>query len=185
VIDTIREIKKPPEDKAKPNDCTAGGQFVCDCNGNRIGAAPGSRPSASVSLIEDPVFFGAGFAASRILSAGATIAGTTGGSRITLYHGSDVASVQSIVSNGIDKAAARAVGGGDVFWATADKDLAMCFARANPVGGAPSIAGFTIQEATLKSLIKSKAIMIDPTGAYMVKNWNVFNKAVTKRFVVE
>ena len=99
----------------------------------------------------------------------------------TLFHGSDAASVDSIVANGIDKEAARALGGGDVFWATKDKDIAALFAQANPKGGLPSVAAFQIPASTLESMVKSGAVEIDRTGAYMIKNWEKFNDAVVRR----
>ena len=99
----------------------------------------------------------------------------------TLFHGSDVASVESMVANGIDKQAARALGGGDVFWATTDKEVATLFAQANPKGGSPAVAAFKIPTSTFQNLIKTGAIEIDRTGAYMVKNWEKFNKAIIQK----
>lgn len=90
-----------------------------------------------------------------------------------------------VLENGISKAAARALGGGDVFWATAEKQIASFFARANPAGGTPAIAGLEIPTASLQSLLRSGGVAIDRTGAYIVKNWKAFNEAVTRRFLVE
>jgi hypothetical protein len=99
-----------------------------------------------------------------------------------LYHGSDVASVDNILANGISRAAARELGGGDVFWATADRGIATLFAKANPAGGAPAIAGFRLPTSSLNSLVQSGAVAVDRTGAYMIKDWNAFNAAVVERF---
>ncbi|MFZ5895027.1 MAG: RHS repeat-associated core domain-containing protein [Myxococcota bacterium] len=103
----------------------------------------------------------------------------------TLFHGSDLASVENLVAKGLDRAAARARGGGDVFWATLDKGVADVFANANPVGGAPAIAALKLPTAALESLIKSGGVAIDRTGAYMIKNWGAFNKAVIERVMVK
>ncbi|HWA73369.1 MAG TPA: RHS repeat-associated core domain-containing protein [Polyangiaceae bacterium] len=102
----------------------------------------------------------------------------------TLFHGSDAASVASLVANGLDKAAARALGGGDVFWATTEKSIAEFFAQANPAGGKAAIAAFKISTSALQSLVQAGAVAVDRTGAYMIKNWGAFNRAVIERAVV-
>jgi hypothetical protein len=102
-----------------------------------------------------------------------------------LFHGSDAASVGSLVENGLSKAAARELGGGDIFWATTDRGIATFFARANPAGGELAVAALQIPTTALQSLIKSGAVAIDRTGAYMVKNWGAFNQAVIGRAVAE
>ena len=101
----------------------------------------------------------------------------------TLYHGSDVGSAATIVAKGINKEAARALGGGDVFWATTQKDIATLFAQANPKGGVPAVVSLKIPTSTLDGLVKSGAVAVDRTGAYMVKDWGKFNKAVIQRGV--
>ncbi len=103
----------------------------------------------------------------------------------TLFHGSDLASIESLVAKGLDRAAARDLGGGDIFWATLDKEVAGFFARANPAGGTPAVAALKIPTTALESLIKSGGVAIDRTGAYMVKNWGAFNKAVVERLMVD
>jgi hypothetical protein len=92
--------------------------------------------------------------------------------------------VESIVENGLSKAAARALGGGDVFWATTDKGIATLFAEANPAGGTPAIAALKIPTSALQTLVNSGAVAVDRTGAYMVINWTAFGQAVIGRAVV-
>ena len=111
-----------------------------------------------------------------------TLAARGAGELEALYHGSDVASVENILANGINRTAARELGGGDVFWATADRGIATLFAKANPAGGAPAIAGFKLPASSLDSLVRTGAVAVDSTGAYMIKDWKAFNAAVVERF---
>ena len=98
-----------------------------------------------------------------------------------LFHGTDSDSARNIVVNGIDKGAARNLGGGDVFWATEDKDIATLFAQANPKGGSPAVVAFKLPTSSYNSLLKSGAISVDKTGANVINDWDKFNKAVTSR----
>jgi len=59
----------PSPGRSGKSDCTAGGQFVCDCKGNRVGL--GNPPGTDVPLGDDPVFFAAGFVAAGLTAAGA------------------------------------------------------------------------------------------------------------------
>jgi hypothetical protein len=45
-------------------------------------------------------------------------------------------------------------------------------------GGPPAIAAFKIPTSTLQALVKSGAVEVDQSGAYMVKNWKKFNQSV-------
>jgi RHS repeat-associated protein len=140
---------------------------------------------ALVMMGVEAATFGIGRAVVGVVQGGklATTAARGGGEITTLFHGSDLVSVQSMVEHGISKASARALGGGDVFWATAKKSVAMFYARANPSAGTPAIAAFKIPTASLQALVKSGAVGVDRTGAYMVKNWKAFNAAVVQRLV--
>jgi hypothetical protein len=112
--------------------------------------------------------------------------GSTGGAAAEmtiLYHGSDIESVGAMVANqAINRAAARALGGGDIFWATRDLGVANIFAAANPAQGTPAVLGIRIPTAALSALKQSGAVAADQTGALMVKNWSAFNKAVSSFF---
>jgi hypothetical protein len=104
-------------------------------------------------------------------------AATRGGT--TLFHGSDVASVERIVSKGLDKGAARALGGGDVFWSTPKPEVARIFAQANPAGGAPAIAGIRVPAGALERMQAAGIIKVEQaTGAVKVLNWKSFNSVV-------
>ena len=67
------------------------------------------------------------------------MAGTTpvlmhneGGAACDLSHGTDLASAQNIVRNGLDANAARQWGGGDVFWTTTSQGDAEIFCDGEP-----------------------------------------------------
>jgi hypothetical protein len=77
--------------------------------------------------------------------------------------------------------AARARGGGDVFWTTENEDIASLFAQANPKGGPPSVVSFQIPSSTFNSMLNSGAVTVDRTGAYMIHDWEGFNQAVIGR----
>ncbi len=70
-------------------------------------------------------------------------------------HGSDVASVDDIVRNGLNRAKAAELGGGDVFWALPESalDSARVFAQVNPRGGATAILKLELPERVGQSLI--------------------------------
>lgn len=120
-------------------------------------------------------------------AAGGATASAEGGAFTTLFHGTDAASAESIAAGGINRAAARAAGGGDVFWATSDRSIAALYARANPLGGTPSIVAQRIPTAALRALTqggRNAAVTVDRTGAYQIHNWEAFSKAVVERFIV-
>lgn len=102
----------------------------------------------------------------------------------TLYHGTDLASAEKIVASGINRNAARGLGGGDIFWSTANREVANIFAQANPAGGVPAVVAQQIPTAALEGLIVQGAIAVDETGAYMVSNWKAFSAAVISRAIV-
>jgi len=99
------------------------------------------------------------------------------GDLITIFHGTDVASATSILKKGISKEAARALGGGDVFWTTTDLATARLFAKANPKGGAAAVVGMTLSETSFERLLATGAVKVEE-GAIKVINWDSFNQVV-------
>jgi hypothetical protein len=99
------------------------------------------------------------------------------GDLITIFHGTDVASATSIVKKGINQEAARALGGGDVFWATSDLATARLFAKANPKGRSPAVVGITLRQSSLDRLVSSGAVQVEE-GAIKVTNWDAFHQVV-------
>jgi len=96
-----------------------------------------------------------------------------------LFHGTDAASAEKIVGEGISKEAARRLGGGDVFWTTPNAETAGWFANSNPAGGAPGIVGIRIPAGGLDAMKASGVVGVDQaTGAIKVFNWRVFNGSV-------
>ena len=99
------------------------------------------------------------------------------GDVLTIYHGTDAASATSIVKKGINQEAARALGGGDVFWATSDLATARLFAKANPKGGAAGVVGMTLSQSAFDRLVAGGAVQVEE-GAIKVINWDAFNQVV-------
>jgi hypothetical protein len=75
-----------------------------------------------------------------------------------LYHGSDAASVEDILANGLSQSAAAEQGGGDVFWATSNLEDAQWFAEANPAGGSPAILRIDVSLPAVQQLITKGAL---------------------------
>jgi RHS repeat-associated protein len=93
-----------------------------------------------------------------------------------LYHGTDIRSAANIARNGISAARANALGGGDVFWVSADVEAAWIFAEVNPAGGAPGVVGINLQggvEAAVQSGLLTPVSGLP--GAYTVSSWSGFN----------
>lgn len=63
---------------------------------------------------------------------------------IHLYHGTDAASANAIIANGLDAAAAAAFNGSGEFWATKDQTTADWFAMTNPANGQPARLEFDL-----------------------------------------
>jgi hypothetical protein len=96
---------------------------------------------------------------------------------ICLFHGTDVASAKDIVEKGLDIARATELGGGDVFWATADRSVAEVFAGANPVGGAPAVVSVTLPESTVTALQSAGTLTIEGNVyQFLPKAWSVLSK---------
>ncbi len=100
---------------------------------------------------------------------------TRANSGVTLFHGSDLASVDSIVRKGIDKEAARALGGGDIFWTTTDLSAARLFAQANPRLGSPAVVGIRLSEDALQRMLAEGSILGDGT-TFKVVDWEALNR---------
>jgi len=69
-----------------------------------------------------------------------------------LRHGTDRVSAEDIVSNGLDRNRAEALGGNGDFFTTRDTNSANFFARANPAGGDPAIIRIDFDDNVLDSL---------------------------------
>jgi hypothetical protein len=112
------------------------------------------------------------------VTAGPAAATARGAAPDLLFHGTDAASADAIARNGISKAAARELGGGDVFWTTPMVDTARFFANANPAGGPPGVVGIRLPPGALDSMKAAGVVGVDQTGAVKVFNWKVFNGSV-------
>ncbi|MDD9966128.1 MAG: hypothetical protein OXR73_07895, partial [Myxococcales bacterium] len=103
----------------------------------------------------------------------------------TFLHGSDVKTVDNLVDTGLNRSAARELGGGDVFWMTEDLSTARVFAQVNPTGGPAAVAGTRLPGEVVDSFVGRGVMRFDaPTGAWQVVDWDAFNQAA-KFFRVE
>jgi RHS repeat-associated protein len=102
------------------------------------------------------------------------VAPKTGGT--TLFHGTDAASADAIVSGGIDQTAARELGGGDIFWSSTDRSVADVFAAANPSGGEPGVVGIQLAEGALERMVVSGAAEVRGSTV-KVHDWDALNAA--------
>jgi RHS repeat-associated protein len=100
-----------------------------------------------------------------------------------LLHGSDEASVEDIIANGLNRSKARKLGGGDVLWAVPESEAAQArlFAQVNPSGGQPAILGIEISETGFASLVRRSLLKVDTSGgftAYQITAWERLNDIV-------
>ncbi|MFI9386343.1 hypothetical protein [Kutzneria sp. NPDC052558] len=102
-----------------------------------------------------------------------------------LFHGTDLASAQNIVRNGLNANAARALGGGDVFWTTTNQADAELFAQVNPaLSENTGVVGIRIQggiEAGVRSGVLQEVPQLP--GAFTVADWAGLNKIATYELV--
>lgn len=102
---------------------------------------------------------------------------------LVLFHGSDAESVESIIANGLNRAAAAEKGGGDIFWASSNLEEAGWFAQTNPAGGTPSVLRIDISVPAVQKLVKEGALQVEGStykfagGAWeQLKNLATFSK---------
>ena len=81
---------------------------------------------------------------------------------IRLYHGTDLASANAIIINGLDVSAAAALNGTGDFWASSDRATADWFAMANPANGTPARFEFDLPLPVLHALLS-----VVPIRAYL------------------
>ena len=77
---------------------------------------------------------------------------------IRLYHGTDLASANAIMINGLDVGAAVTLNGTGESWATSDRATADWFAMANPANGPPARLEFDIPQPVLVALLSGMPI---------------------------
>lgn len=82
-----------------------------------------------------------------------------------LYHGTDLASANAIIVNGLDVVAAAAFNGTGEFWATSDRATADWFAMANPANGQPARLEFDLPLPVLTALLSGWPIRAYLHGA--------------------
>ena len=82
-----------------------------------------------------------------------------------LYHGTDLASANDILSNGLDATKAAAYNVGGELWASEDPNVADIFAQVSPAGGVPARFEFEIDVALLRVLqARSPAVVVTHVG---------------------
>lgn len=66
-----------------------------------------------------------------------------------------------------------------MFWTTPDLSTARWFAQANPaMSEATGVVGMRLP-GTIAQAERSGLLALDRTGAYLVRDWGAFNRAVT------
>jgi hypothetical protein len=95
---------------------------------------------------------------------------------VCLFHGTDTASANNIIANGVDGEQAAALGGGDTFWMTTDENAAGWFSQANPAGGDPAVVSISLSESAITGLQEAGSVAIDG-GVYQFapSAWNTLN----------
>lgn len=95
-----------------------------------------------------------------------------------IFHGTDLASAEDIVANGINQEAAAELGGGDVFWATENVAHAQIFAESapgtseeNPAAVVQIDLGSTLEELSSAGIIEPGEL----PGSWTVTDWERFN----------
>jgi hypothetical protein len=98
-------------------------------------------------------------------------------SEFDLYHGTDADSAGDIAENGLSRASAAELGGGDSFWMTKDLDTARLFAQANPAGAdEAAVVGINVSGGVANAV--SNGVISEVAefpGTYVVNDWEGFN----------
>jgi hypothetical protein len=92
------------------------------------------------------------------------------GALIHCFHGTDVASADSINASGVDAAAARAQNGGGEFWVSFDRGDAELLAYLNPAGGAAALLIFELPDSVISKLLSGSK----PTASFHPPRWLEF-----------
>jgi hypothetical protein len=107
---------------------------------------------------------------------------------LRLHHGTDLASANDILHNGLDQIRAAALNVTGEFWATTDVATADTFAQVNPVAGQPARFDFDVPIQEVQALLTA-----NPPGAYLSGNdtyeflpssYRVLNFTMTNRQVI-
>src|SRR5260370_3337196 len=86
-------------------------------------------------------------------TAGSSQSGIAPQGYIRLHHGTDLASANDIMNNGLDQARAAAFNASGEFWATTDLATANTFAQVNPANGAPARFDFNLPPQVLAAFL--------------------------------
>lgn len=107
---------------------------------------------------------------------------------IRLYHGTDLASANAIMINGLDASAAAAFNGTGEFWATTDRATADWFAMANPTNGTPARLEFDLPLPVLIALLNGIPIRAYLHGAgdyeFLPGAYPLLNQSMQNRQVI-
>src|SRR5262245_57824700 len=83
---------------------------------------------------------------------------------LRLYHGTDTASANDLLSTGLDSTKAATYNVSGAFWATTDPGAADTFARVNPAGGPPARFDFDIPVSVLQAILAQRPRVAYPHG---------------------
>ena len=76
-----------------------------------------------------------------------------GSAVLRLHHGTDLASANDLLNNGVDAGKAAAFNVSGEFWTTTDVAVADTFAQVNPAGGTPARLEFDLPMPVLTALL--------------------------------
>ena len=83
---------------------------------------------------------------------------------IRLRHGTDVASANDIMTNGVSQTAAALLNVSGEFWAATDERTANMFAQVNPSNGPPARVDFDLPDGVLAMLVRQLPPLVNQNG---------------------
>jgi hypothetical protein len=114
--------------------------------------------------------------------------GETSQGVIRLYHGTDLASANDLLQNGVSQSRAAAWNGSGEFWATSDRGRAELFALSHPDSPPAACFEFDLAEPVLTAMVRTSPPTVIRHGdgdyeflpaSFAVLNQNMANRQVT------
>lgn len=107
---------------------------------------------------------------------------------IRLHHGTDKASAEDLLQNGISQTRAVGCGGTGEFWTTTEVADSETFAQVNPASASPARFSFDVAVTTIQSLLNSKPPQAHKHGTdwyeFLPTSFAELNRSMVNRKVV-